>query len=151
MEICALKSCAEELLRLLKEKLAERRTVNPVILLLRGTSIERVMFDPRLLCSDASKGALYSLVRRRAIESGADTMLVGMDSYCLVPNMVSMRAIDPMKVRRLAAEVIDALVAAGLGEKREALAVIVQTPIYNLLLEQLYVRGELSLRRVQKH
>lgn len=145
MEICALKSCAEELLRCLKQELAARGTVNPVILLVRGTSMESVVFDPGLLRSEGTKDALFALVRRRAVENGADAMLVAIDTYCLVPNVVHMCATDPIKVRRLATVGIDALVAAGLGEKREALAVIVQTPIYTLLLEQLYERGEHSL------
>ena len=37
--------------------------------------------------------------------------------------MVRMRASDPMRVRRLAIEGLDALVAASLGDKREAVAV----------------------------
>ena len=109
-----------------------------MILLARGTGFETVVFDPRLLRSEGSKDRLFALVRRRAIASGADATLIAVDSYCFVPNMVHMRAGDPIRVRRLAMEGIDALVAAGFGDKREALAVIVQTPIYTLLLEQLY-------------
>jgi len=145
MEICALRLCAEELLRLLKEELAERKTVRPVIMLVRDGSLETVLFDPRLLRSEGSKDGLFAVVRRRAVESGADAMLIAVDSYCLIPNMVRMRATDQMILRGLVTEGIDALVAAGLGEKREALAVILQTPIYTLLLEQLYERGEHSL------
>jgi hypothetical protein len=145
MEICALRLCAEELLRLSKEELAERKTVRPVILLARGGSLETVLFDPRLLQSDGGKDGLFAVVRRRALESGADAMLIAVDSYCLIPNMVRMRASAPTILRGLATEGIDALVSAGLGEKREALAVILQTPIYTLLLEQLYERGDHSL------
>ena len=128
-----------------KQEFAARKTVNPWSSLIRGESIEHVGFDPGLLRSERRKVALLAWVRRRAIESGADAVVVALDSYCLVPNLVRMRASDPMKLHHLVAEGIDALVAAGLGEKREALAVIVQTPIYTLLLEQLYERGEHSL------
>lgn len=114
-----------------------------MILLACDTSFETVVFDPRQLRSEGSKDRLFALVRRRAIASGADATLIAVDSYCFVPNMVRMRASDPMKVRRLAMEGTDLLVAAGLGDKREALAVILQTPIYTLLLEQLYeFRGQ---------
>ncbi len=77
MEICALRLCAEELLRLLKEELAERKTVRPVILLVRGGSLETVLFDPRLPQSDGGKDGLFAVVRRRALESGADATLIG--------------------------------------------------------------------------
>jgi len=146
---CARNSCCDYL----KQELADRRTVSPVILLARGTRFETVVFDPRLLRSEGSKDRLFALVRRRAIASGADATLIAVDRYCFIPNMVRMRASDPMRVRRLAMEGIDALVAAGLGDKREALAVILQTPIYTLLLEQLYEFREQAVvfSRVQKN
>jgi len=58
MEPIALVECANELMRALKEELAERGTVTPAFILLHERDCEILTFSPRLFASAEGKAAV---------------------------------------------------------------------------------------------
>jgi hypothetical protein len=134
MEPNALVECAYELMRVLKEELAERRTVQPAFILLHDRDCELLTFSPRLFASAEGKAAVARTFRNRALQTGAHGALVGLDSNCFIPDLASMREANPRLLR-----------AAGFGRKSEGISVTLQTPVFHLLVQQLYTRGDNSI------
>jgi hypothetical protein len=145
MNDAAMVECAYELVRVLKDDLMSRNTVEPVLILLHDRGCDLIRFEPVLFTTQSGKDAIGAVFRRRATEVSAYGAIVGLDSHCLVPDIPAMLNANPKLVRAAAAAGIDALVRSGFGRKSEALAVTLETPSFELLLEQLYTRGENGL------
>jgi len=145
MEPNALVECAYELMRALKEELAERKTVTPAFILLHDLDCEVLTFSPRLFASAEGKAAVARAFRNRALQTAAHGALMGLDSFCFIPDLTAMREANPRLVRAAAGAGIDALIRSGLGQKSEGLSVTLQTPSFHLLVQQLYARGENSI------
>ena len=145
MEPNALVECAHELMRVLKEELAERRSVQPAFILLHDRDCEVLTFSPRLFASAEGKAAVARTFRNRALETGAHGALVGLDSNCFIPDLASTREANPRLLRAAAAAGLDALIRSGFGRKSEGISVTLQTPAFHLLVQQLYTRGENSI------
>ena len=145
MEPNALAECAHELMRVLKEELADRRTVEPAFILLHDHDCELLTFSPRLFASAEGKAAVARAFRNRAHKTGARGALMGLDSICFIPDFAAMKEANPRLVRAAADAGIDALVRSGFGQKSEGLSVTLQTPSFHLLVQQLYTRGENSI------
>ena len=84
MEPNALVECAYELMRGLKEELAERGTVAPAFILLHDSDCEVLTFSPRLFASAEGKAAVARAFRHRARQTGAHGALMGLDSNCFI-------------------------------------------------------------------
>ena len=145
MEPHALEQCAHDLMRALKEELAERRTVQPAFILIHDGDCELLTFSPGLFASADGRAAAARIFRNRAIQTGAHGALVGMDSNCFIPNLTALREANPRLVRAAAAAGIDALVRSGFGRESEGISVTLQTPAFHLLIQQLYTRGDRSI------
>jgi hypothetical protein len=70
---------------------------------------------------------------------------MGLDSYCFVPDLAAMMEANPRLVRAATSAGIDALVRSGFGTKSEGISVTLQTPRFDLLVQQLYTRGDNSI------
>jgi len=145
MENAAMVECAHELVRVMKEDLAVRKTVEPVLILLHASGCDLIRFEPALFTTQAGKNAIGTVFRKRAIEVRACGAVVGLDSHCLVPDVPAMLDANPKLVRAAAAAGLDALVRSGFGRKSEALAVTLETPSFELLIQQLYTRDANSI------
>ena len=145
MDPHALMECAHELMRVLKDELAERRTVEPAFILLHESDCEILTFPPHLFTSAEGKAAVARTFRNRAHQTGARGALMGLDSICFIPDFAAMKEANPRLVRAAADAGIDALVRSGFGQKSEGLSVTLQTPSFHLLVQQLYTRGENSI------
>jgi len=145
MDPNALVECAYELMRVLKEELAERRTVQPAFILLHDRDCELLTFSPRLFASAEGKAAVARTFRNRALQTGAHGALMGLDSNCFIPDLTAMREANPRLVQAAAGAGIDALIRSGFGKKSEGLTVTLQTPAFHLLVQQLYTRGDNSI------
>ena len=145
MEPNALVECANELMRALKEELAERGTVTPAFILLHDSDCEVLTFSPRLFESPEGKAAVARAFRNRAHQTGAHGALVGLDSYCFIPDINALREANPRLVQAAAGAGIDALIRSGFGRKSEGISVTLQTPAFHLLVQQLYTRGDNSI------
>ena len=66
----ALVECVNELMRALKEELAERGTVTPAFILLHDSDCEVLSFSPRLFESPEGKAAVARAFRNRAHQTG---------------------------------------------------------------------------------
>ena len=141
MENAAMVECAHELVRVMKEDLAVRKTVEPVLILLHARGCDLIRFEPALFRTPAGKNAIGAVFRKRAIEVSACGALVGLDSHCLVPDVPALLNANSKLVRAAAAAGLDALVRSGFGRKSEALAVTLETPSFELLFQQLYTRA----------
>src|SRR5664279_3605379 len=144
MEPNALVECANELMRALKEELAERGTVSPAFILLHERECEVLTFSPRLFESAEGRAAVARAFRNRALQTEARGSLIGMDSNCFIPDLTALREANPRLVQAAAGAGIDALVRSGFGRKSEGLSVTLQTPAFHLLVQQLYTRGAVS-------
>ena len=142
MEPNALVECANELMRALKEELAESGTVMPAFILLHERDCEILIFSPRLFVSAEGKAALARTFRTRALQTGAHGALMGLDSNCFIPDHTAIREANPRLVQAAAAAGIDALVRSGFGRKSEGLSVTLQSPAFQLLVQQLYARRD---------
>ena len=145
MEPNALVECAYELMRVLKEELAERGTVAPAFILLYEKDCEVLTFSPRLFASAEGKAAVARAFRNRARQTGAHGALMGLDSNCFIPDLTAMREANPRLVQAAAGAGIDALIRSGFGKTSEGLSVTLQTPAFHLLVQQLYARGDNSI------
>ena len=145
MEPNALVECAYELVRALKEELAERGTVAPAFILLHDRDCEVLTFSPRLFASAEGKAAVARAFRHRARQTGAHGALMGLDSNCFIPDLTAMREANPRLVQAAAGAGIDALIRSGFGKTSEGLSVTLQTPAFHLLVQQLYARGDNSI------
>jgi hypothetical protein len=145
MEPNALVECAYELMRALKQELAERGTVTPAFILLHDRDCEVLTFSPRLFASAAGKAAVARAFRNRARQTGAQGALMGLDSNCFIPDLAAMREANPRLVQAAAGTGIDALIRSGFGKTSENLSVTLQTPAFHLLVQQLYARGDNSI------
>ena len=145
MEPNALVECANELMRAMKEELAESGTVTPAFILLHEKDCEVLTFSPRLFASEEGKATVSRAFRNRARQTGAHGALMGLDSNCFIPDLTAMREANPRLVEAAADAGIDALVRSGLGRKSEGLSVTLQTPAFHLLVQQLYSRGDNSI------
>src|ERR1035441_7598814 len=143
MEPIALVECANELMRALKEELAERGTVTHAFILLHDTDCEVLTFSPRLFESPEGKAAVARAFRNRAHQTRVHGALVGLDSYCFIPDINALREANPRLVQ--AAAGIDALIRSGFGRKSEGLSVTLVTREFHLQLQQLYPRGDKSI------
>jgi hypothetical protein len=144
MEPNALVECANELMRALKEELAESGTVTPAFILLHEKDCEILTFSPRLFASAEGRAAVSRAFRNRARQTGAHGVLMGLDSNCFIPDLTAMSEANPRLVQAAAAG-IDALVRSGFGRKSEGISVTLQTPVFHLLVQQLYSRGDNSI------
>ena len=145
MEPNALVECAHELMRALKEELAARRTIQPAFILVHDRDCEVLAFSPRLFESEEGKAAVARTFRYRALQTGAHGALMGLDSNCFIPDLVALREANPRLVRAAAGAGIDALIRSGFGRKSEGISVMLQTPTFHVLIQQLYTRGENSI------
>ena len=145
MEPNALVECANELMRALKEELAERGTISPAFILLHETDCEVLTFSPRLFKSAEGRAAVARACRNRALQTEAHGTLIGMDSNCFIPDLTALREANPRLVQAAAGAGIDALVRSGFGRKSEGLSITLQTPAFHLLVQQLYTRGDNSI------
>src|ERR1700722_16433916 len=145
MEPNELVECANELMRALKEELAERRTVTPAFILLYAKDCEVLAFPPRLFASAEGNAAVARTFRNRALQTGAHGALMGLDSNCFIPELTAMREANPRLVQAAASAGIDALVRSGFGRKSEGLSITLQTRAFHLLVQQLYTRGDNSI------
>ena len=145
MEPNELVECAYELMRVLKEELAERRTVTPAFILLHEKDCEVLTFPPRLFASAEGNAAVARTFRNRALRTGAHGALMGLDSNCFIPDLTAMRQSNSRLVQAAARAGIDALVRSGFGRKSEGLSITLQTPAFHLLVQQLYTRGDNSI------
>ena len=145
MEPNVLVECAYELMRVLKEELADRGTVSPAFILLYDKDCEVLTFSQRLFRSAEGKATVARVFRNRARQNGAHGALMGLDSTCFIPDLTAMREANPRLVRAAAGAGMDALVRAGFGKKSDGLSVTLQTPRFHLLVQQLYVRGDHSI------
>ena len=68
MEPNELVECANELMRALKEELAERGTVTPAFILLHEKDSEVLVFPPRLFASAEGTAAVARTFRNRALK-----------------------------------------------------------------------------------
>ena len=123
MEPIALVECANELMRALKEELAERGTVTPAFILLHERDCEILTFSPRLFASAEGKAAVARAFRKRAVQNGAHGALMGLDSNCFIPDLAAMREANPRLVQAAAGAGIDALIRSGFGGKSEGLSI----------------------------
>ena len=98
MEPNALVKCANELMRALREELAERGTVTPAFILLHDSDCEVLSFSPRLFESTEGKAAVARAFRNRAHQARARGALVGLDSYCFIPDINAMSEANPRLV-----------------------------------------------------
>ncbi len=142
MDDTAMVECVYELVRVMKEDLAARKTVEPALILLHARGCDLIRFEPVLFTTPTGKAAIAAVFRRRAMEMQACGAMVGLNSHCLVPDVPAMLSANPKLVQAAAAAGLDALVRSGFGRKSEALAVTLETPSFELLLEQLYSRAE---------
>ena len=140
MEPAAMVRCAHSLMHALKEDLAERGQVEPVFVLLLPRCCDLIAYDPTLLTSIAGKRAIAVNLRRKATERRAEGAPIAVDSFCFVPDPEAIHSVNQKLVQAAAAAGIDALVAAGLGRKIEAISVNLQTSDFHLLLQQPYTR-----------
>ena len=145
MEPNALVECAYQLMSVLKEEIAERRTVQPAFILLHDRHCEVLTFPLHLFASAEGKAAVARTFRNRALQTGAQGALMGVDSYCFIPDLAAMREANPRLVRAATNAGIDALVRSGFGQKSEGISVTLQTPGFHLLVQQMYARGESSI------
>jgi len=145
MEPNALVECANELMRALKDELAESGTVTPAFILLHERDCEILTFSPSLFASAEGKAAVSRAFRNRASQTGAHGALVGLDSYCFIPDLTAMSEANPRLVQAAAGAGIDALIRSGFGKTSEGLSVTLQTPAFHLLVQQLYARGDNSI------
>jgi hypothetical protein len=132
-------------MRALKEELAESGTVTPAFILLHESDCEILTFSPRLFESAEGKAAVSRAFRNRARRTGAHGALVGLDSYCFIPDLTAMSEANPRLVQAASGAGIDALVRSGFGRKSEGISVTLQTPAFHLLVQQLYARGDNSI------
>jgi hypothetical protein len=145
MEPNALVGCANELMRALKEELAESGTITPAFILLHERDSEILSFSPSLFASAEGRAAVSRAFRNRARQTGANGALMGLDSNCFIPDLAAMREANPRLVQAAAGAGIDALVRSGFGRKSEGISVTLQTPAFHLLVQQLYSRGDNSI------
>ena len=145
MEPNALVECANELIRALKEELVERGTVTPAFILLHERDCEVLTFPPRLFASAEGNAAVARAFRKRALQTGAHGVLMGLDSNCFIPDLTAMREANPRLVQAAAGAGIDALIRSGFGRKSGGISITLQTPAFHLLIQQLYVRGDNSI------
>jgi hypothetical protein len=125
----------------MKEELAAARTLEPKFVLLHDQGCDLIAYDPALFHNAPGKAAIASSLRRRANEINAHGALIGVDSFAFRPDLAAISGANEKLVRAAAAAGIDALVRAGFGVKREAIAVSLQTPAFHLLFQQIYTRG----------
>jgi hypothetical protein len=125
----------------MKEDLAAARAVEPKFVLLHNRGCDLIAYDPALLKSTLGKAAIQDSLRRRASQMKAHAVLIGMDGYVFIPDLDAISAANEKLVRAAAAAGIDALARSGLGMKKEAIAVSLQTPAFHVLLQQIYSRG----------
>src|ERR1700721_2430155 len=102
MEPNELVKCAYELMRALKEELAERRTVTPAFIVLHERDCEVLTFPPRLFASAEGNAAVARTFRNRALRTGAHGTLMGLDSNCFIPDLTAMREANPPLVQAAA-------------------------------------------------
>ena len=145
MELNALVECANELMRALKEELAESGAVTPAFILLHERDCEILTFSPRLFASAEGRAAVSRAFHNRARQTGAHGALMGLDSNCFIPDLAAMSEANPRLVQAAAGAGIDALVRSGFGRKSEGISVTLQTPVFHLLVQQLYSRGDNSI------
>jgi hypothetical protein len=145
MEPNVLVECAYELMRVLKEELADRGAVSPAFILLYDRDCEVLTFSQRLFTSAEGKATVARVFRYRAWQTGAHGALMGLDSTCFIPDITAMREANQRLVRAAAGAGIDALIRSGFGRKSEGISVTLQTPTFHLLIQQLYVRGDHSI------
>lgn len=145
MEPKVLVECAHELMRVLKEELAARRTVQPAFIVVHDRDCEVLTFSPPLFASAEGRAAVARTFRNRALQTGACGALMGLDSNCFIPDLIALRDANPRLVRAAAAAGIDALMRSGLGKKSEGISVMLQTPTFHVLIQQLYTRGDNSI------
>ena len=107
MEPNELVECAYELLRVLKEELGERKTVTPAFILLHEKDCEVLTFPPRLFASAEGNAAVARAFRKRALQTGARGVLMGLDSNCFIPDLTAMREANPRLVQAAAGAGID--------------------------------------------
>ncbi len=145
MEPNALVECANELMRALKEELAESGAVTPAFILLHEKDCEIITFSRRLFASADGRAAVSRAFRNRARQTGAHGALMGLDSDCFIPDLAAMSEANPRLVQAAGDAGIDALVRSGFGRKSEGISVTLQTPAFHLLVQQLYSRGDNSI------
>jgi hypothetical protein len=145
MEPNALVECANELMRALKEELAERGTVTQAFILLHERDCEVLTFSPCLFESAGGRAAVARAFRNRALQTEVHGTLIGMDSNCFIPDLTALREANPRLVQAAAGAGIDALVRSGFGRKSEGLSITLQTRAFHLLVQQLYTRGDNSI------
>ena len=141
MDNASMVRCAHELVRTLKEDLARTRSVEPVFILLGRSSCDYIVYEPALFGTPDGRQAIAGSLRRRARETGAQAALIGMDSRAFVPDLEALGTANEKLVRAAADAGIEALVRCGFGRQSEALSVVLQTPGFHLVLQQLYTRG----------
>ncbi len=139
-EIQALRDCAIELVDILRDELVRTGDANPVVYLAYESCLAEVLIDKRLLNSPEGKRSLWAFLRRRANETGACAVVTGFDAWAFVPDRDRLGALERGLLAELLPRGIDALETAGLGRRREAISVIVETRLIAVMALQHYVR-----------
>ena len=139
-EIQALRDCAIELVDILRDELVRTGVGNPVVCLAYESCLVEVLIDKRLLNSPEGKRSLWAFLRRRANETGACAVVTGFDAWAFVPDRYRLGAVERGLLAELLPRGIGALEAAGLGRRREAISVIVETRLIAVMVLQHYVR-----------
>ncbi len=139
-KIQALRDCAIELVDILRDELVRAGDANPVVYLAYESCLAEVLIDKRLLNSPEGKRSLWAFLRRRANETGACAVVTGFDAWAFVPDRDRLGALERGLLAELLPRGIDALETAGLGRRREAISVIVETRLIAVMALQHYVR-----------
>ena len=139
-ETHALRDRAIELVEILRNELSLTGVCTPVLYLAYENYLEELKFDRRLLNSPDGRRSLWAFLRRRANETGACAVVTGFDAWAFVPDRDRLGALERGLLAELLPRGIDALETAGLGRRREAISVIVETRLIAVMALQHYVR-----------
>ncbi len=144
-----LKDLGQMALKNARDQLKEFGTVNPLqILIGRNQELYPVIFPPELFNSGAGKDILFNAIRRVARSKDAQAYISVTDGWTIKRSMAELkreREDEDYRARfhamMNAPHSVQDVVDAGFGKLAEVIMVSVQTPVYELMINQLYTRN----------
>ncbi len=136
-----LRTLAMNELERLKAELVAKGQFEPSLYMVKGDTLTVVLFDPNWMNSPQMKTALFEMVRSKAKKGQADAVIFASDIWTLeyTPEQLRQQKEDP-EYRATLQNVGDVRTAAelGYGELWDAIAVTVQSPLFQILISQNY-------------
>jgi hypothetical protein len=137
MRIDQIKGLAELMLQNALSRIHEAGTFTPMYnLVRRDGGIDVIGIEGKLMNSRAAKAEISGVIRQRAEASELEAVLFISDTFFgHVTNPDHQRMIETLRLD------VEQAHALGLCEKHEAILVVIDTPIYQALIQQTYERN----------